>query len=87
MGIWPLVSLRNAEFLKYEVPGVDVPDWVIEEMKKAGDSKEDGIKRGIEIALRTIEKAKNLVAGFQVSAPFNKAEIAIRVIKESGVHG
>lgn len=46
MGIWPLVSLRNAEFLKNEVPGVTVPDWVIAEMEKAGDSKEEAIKKG-----------------------------------------
>jgi homocysteine S-methyltransferase len=81
MGIWPLVSLRNAEFLKYEVPGVDVPDWVIEEMKKAGDSKEEALKRGMDIAVRTMEEAKGLVAGFQVSAPFNKADVAIQVIR------
>lgn len=81
MGIWPLVSLRNAEFLKYEVPGVDVPDWVIEEMKKAGDSKEEALKRGVEIAIRTMDAAKELVAGFQVSAPFNKADVALSVIK------
>jgi homocysteine S-methyltransferase len=81
MGIWPLISLRNAEFLKYEVPGVDVPDWVIEEMKKAGDSKEEALKRGMDIAIRTMEDARDLVAGFQVSAPFNRAEVALQVIK------
>jgi homocysteine S-methyltransferase len=81
MGIWPLISLRNAEFLKYEVPGVDVPDWVIEEMKKAGDSKEEALKRGMDIAVRTMDEARDLVAGFQVSAPFNRAEVALQVIK------
>jgi methionine synthase / methylenetetrahydrofolate reductase(NADPH) len=80
MGIWPLISLRNAEFLKNEVPGVDVPDWAVEEMRKAGDSKEEAIKRGIEIAVRTVREAKGLVAGFQVSAPFNKADVALQVI-------
>ncbi|MFZ4402842.1 MAG: bifunctional homocysteine S-methyltransferase/methylenetetrahydrofolate reductase [Pseudobdellovibrionaceae bacterium] len=82
MGIWPLVSLRNAEFLKNEVPGVSVPDWVVEEMKKAGDSKEESIKRGIDIAVRTMSMAKNHVAGFQISAPFNKVEIAIEVSRQ-----
>ncbi len=81
MGIWPLVSLRNAEFLKYEVPGVDVPDKIIQEMKKAGDSKEEALKRGIEIAIHTMREAKDLVAGFQVSAPFNRADIALQVIR------
>ena len=81
MGIWPLVSLRNAEFLKNEVPGVVVPDWAITEMEKAGDNKEEAVKRGIDIAIKTMEQAKDLVAGFQVSAPFNKVEVALEPIK------
>ena len=81
MGIWPLVSLRNAEFLKNEVPGVDVPDWVIDEMKKANGDKEEALKRGMDIAMRTINEANGSVAGFQVSAPFNKVDVAIDVIK------
>jgi homocysteine S-methyltransferase len=80
MGIWPLVSLRNAEFLKNEVPGVMVPDWVIAEMEKSADSKEDSLKRGIDIAATTLQKAQNLVAGFQVSAPFNNVATALKVI-------
>lgn len=86
MGIWPLVSLRNAEFLKYEVPGVSVPDWIISEMEKAGESKDESLKRGLEIAHRTMEKARNYVKGFQVSAPFNRVEVAIESIKVLGLH-
>lgn len=80
MGLWPLVSVRNAEFLRYEVPGVDVPEWVVEEMRKAGDNKEDAVKRGIEISRKIFEDAFDLVAGFQVSAPFNRAEVALAVL-------
>src|SRR3712207_6040620 len=36
-GIWPLVSARNAEFLANEVPGVTVPDEVIQRMRKANE--------------------------------------------------
>lgn len=80
MGIWPLVSLRNAEFLRNEVPGVVVPDWAIEEMEKAGDNKEEALKRGLDIAIKTMDKAKDLVAGFQVSAPFNRVSVALEAI-------
>jgi methionine synthase I (cobalamin-dependent)/5,10-methylenetetrahydrofolate reductase len=80
MGIWPLVSLRNAEFLRNEVPGVEVPDWVLREMEKAGENKEEALKRGIDIAITTMQKAKGLVAGFQVSAPFNRVSIALEVV-------
>jgi 5,10-methylenetetrahydrofolate reductase/methionine synthase I (cobalamin-dependent) len=84
MGIWPLVSLRNAEFLKNEVPGVSVPDWVISEMEKAGDDKEQSLKRGLEISIRTMEAAQDLVSGFQVSAPFNRVSIALEAIHALG---
>ncbi len=80
MGIWPLVSLRNAEFLKNEVPGVEVPDWALAEMEKAGDNKEEAIKRGYEIAVKTMQQAQGLVAGFQVSAPFNRVQVALNCI-------
>ena len=79
-GIWPLVSYRNAMFLKTEVPGVVVPDSVIERMSKA-TTKEDGIKIGLEIAIEMKNKIAPYVAGYQVSAPFGKVECAVEVLK------
>lgn len=79
-GIWPLVSLKNALFLKNEVPGVYVPDSVIEKMEKA-KTKEDGIKYGVEIAHEIKNKISPYVNGYQISAPFGKVEIALEVVK------
>ena len=79
-GIWPLVSYRNAMFLKTEVPGVVVPDSIIERMSKA-TTKEDGIKIGLEIAREMNDKIAPYVAGYQVSAPFGKVECAVEVLK------
>ncbi len=79
-GIWPLVSLKNALFLKNEVPGVTVPDKIIEKMERA-KSKEDGIKYGIEIAREIKEKINSSVKGYQISAPFGKVDLALEVIK------
>lgn len=79
-GIWPLVSYRNAMFLKTEVPGVVVPDSIIERMSKA-TTKEDGIKIGLEIAIEMKNKIAPYVAGYQVSAPFGKVECAVEVLK------
>ena len=79
-GIWPLVSLKNALFLKNEVPGVYVPDKIIEIMEKA-QTKEDGIKYGIEIAHEIKEKISSYVSGYQISAPFGKVDIALSVAK------
>ncbi|WP_347243784.1 bifunctional homocysteine S-methyltransferase/methylenetetrahydrofolate reductase [Thermogutta sp.] len=78
-GIWPLASLRNATFLKNEVPGVVIPDWVMEKMASV-TSREDQLKMGIEIAQQAIERIRDRVAGVQVSAPFGKIQVALEVI-------
>jgi homocysteine S-methyltransferase len=80
VGIWPLVSLRNAEFMANEVPGVHVPKWVIEEMEKAGDDKAEAEKRGIEIAVKTMETLASSCEGFCVSAPLGRVPVALSAI-------
>jgi homocysteine S-methyltransferase len=83
-GIWPLVSVRNAEFLANEVPGVSVPDAVIERMRKASEkSKEHAIAEGIAIAREMLERVREGVQGVQVSAPFGKVELALEVFAET----
>jgi homocysteine S-methyltransferase len=81
-GIWPLVSVRNAEFLANEVPGVSVPDAVIARMRRANElSKDHAIAEGIAIAREMLERIKPLVQGVQVSAPFGKVELALQVLE------
>ncbi len=80
-GIWPLVSLRNAEFLKNEVPGVEIPDAILERMSKA-KTKEEGRALGVDIAREIRDEISDRVAGFQVSAPFGIIDLALQVIKE-----
>jgi methionine synthase / methylenetetrahydrofolate reductase(NADPH) len=80
-GIWPLVSLRNAEFLANEVPGVTVPAPIIERMRIASaESKERGVAEGIAIAKEMLKRVRPLVQGAQVSAPFGKVELALEVL-------
>ncbi len=78
-GIWPLVSYKNAEFMANEVPGVLVPEKILEKMSKA-QTKEEGRLIGIEIAREMIEKIKDHVAGYAVSAPFGNVNIALGVL-------
>jgi homocysteine S-methyltransferase len=83
-GIWPLVSVRNAEFLANEVPGVSVPESVITRMRKASDrSKEHAVAEGIAIAREMLERVKDSVQGVQVSAPFGKVELALEVFGDT----
>lgn len=79
-GIWPLVSYKNALFLKTEVPGVNVPDSIISKMEQA-KTKEDGLKIGLDIARKMKEDLKSYVDGYQVNAPFGKVEYALEVYK------
>jgi len=79
-GIWPLVSVRNAEFLANEVPGVSVPDTIIARMRRANEkSKEHAIAEGIAIAREMLDRVRPVVQGVQVSAPFGKVELALEV--------
>ena len=78
-GVWPLTSFKNAEFMKNEVPGVEVPDSILERMRKC-TTREDGFKMGCEIGREIRESISDCVAGFQVSAPFGKVELAIDVL-------
>jgi methionine synthase / methylenetetrahydrofolate reductase(NADPH) len=81
-GIWPLVSARNAEFLANEVPGVVVPDEVVERMRRASAvSKEHAVEEGIRIAQEMLGTALPEIQGVQVSAPFGKVPLALRVFE------
>ncbi len=80
-GIWPFASYKNAEFMANEVPGVVVPDKILERMSKA-KTREDGQKMGIEIARELLEAIEDRVQGFAVSAPFGKVETALEVLNK-----
>jgi methionine synthase I (cobalamin-dependent)/5,10-methylenetetrahydrofolate reductase len=77
-GIWPLVSYRNAEFLANEVPGVVVPESVLERMHRITD-KDAAREEGLAIARETLVEVRDLVQGVQVSAPFGRVQYALDV--------
>ena len=80
VGILPLVSSRNAEFLHNEVPGMTVPADVRERLRKA-PTKEAAQQVGVEIARDALVAARDLVEGAYVMPPFNRFELAARVIE------
>ena len=81
-GIWPLISLRNAEFMANEVPGVSVPEAIIERMRVASASgKEAALAEGIQIARELFERVRPVVQGVQVSAPLGRVRVALDVFK------
>ncbi|HTH65634.1 MAG TPA: bifunctional homocysteine S-methyltransferase/methylenetetrahydrofolate reductase [Gemmatimonadales bacterium] len=81
-GIWPLLSLRNAEFLANEVPGVAVPEAVLARMRSAQEKgKEAALAEGVQIAREMLARVRPLVQGVQVSAPFGRVEVALDVLR------
>ncbi len=81
-GIWPLLSLRNAEFLANEVPGVSVPEEVLARMRKVSDrGKEAALAEGVAIAREMFRQVRGAVQGVQVSAPFGRVEVALEVFE------
>ena len=75
-GIWPLVSLRMAEFMKNEVPGVSVPERVITRMA-ACDTKESALEEGTAIARELLASLRGVIAGVQLSTPLGKIRYAL----------
>ncbi|HEY6350265.1 MAG TPA: bifunctional homocysteine S-methyltransferase/methylenetetrahydrofolate reductase [Candidatus Angelobacter sp.] len=81
-GIWPLVSVRNAEFMKNELR-VSVPDSIVERMARAPNA-ESARAEGIQIAREMLNQVRPLVQGAQVSAPLGRYSSAIRVLETEG---
>ncbi len=80
-GIWPLVSIRNAEFMNNEVPGASVPDSVMKRMY-ATKTKEKARMLGLQIARETVAELKPYIVGVQVSMPFGNVNYPIEVLKD-----
>ncbi|MDD3694629.1 MAG: bifunctional homocysteine S-methyltransferase/methylenetetrahydrofolate reductase [Lentisphaeria bacterium] len=78
-GIWPLASLRNALFMKNEVPGVLVPDSIVRRIEKAL-TREEQLACGIQIAREALAELRGMVAGVQVSAPLGNVNAALEVL-------
>jgi homocysteine S-methyltransferase len=81
-GIWPLTSYRNAEFMVSELR-VPVPEEHMDRMRSA-ESGEKARLEGIAIAQEMVQRARPLVDGVQLSAPFGRYEMAIEVAQVIG---
>jgi methionine synthase / methylenetetrahydrofolate reductase(NADPH) len=81
-GIWPLLSLRNAEFMRNELR-VSVPDEVLDRMSRAS-TPEAAREEGISIAREMLSAVKNLVQGAQISAPMGRYSTAVDVLEALG---
>ena len=81
-GIWPLVSVRNAEFMKNELR-VSVPDAILERMARA-QTPEAARAEGVAIAREMLIAARQMGQGAQISAPMGRYSSAVDVLEALG---
>lgn len=82
VGLWPFTSLRNAEFLANEVPGVSVPDWVMDRMRLAHRRGSEAARdEGIALAQEVARSLASEVEGFHISTPGGDVSAAVSVMQ------
>ncbi len=79
-GIMPLVSYKNAVFIKNEIPDIPISDNIIAAFE--GRSKEDAEKLGVKMALDTIAKISDYTDGYYIITPLNRIKAVSAIIKE-----
>ncbi len=77
--ITPLEGLRHAEFMANEVPGVSVPETILERMRRAEESGA-GREEGMRIARELVGELAGRVQGLQITVPAGAFETAVRVL-------
>ncbi|MDH3458367.1 MAG: methylenetetrahydrofolate reductase, partial [Gemmatimonadota bacterium] len=81
-GLWPLLSLRNAEFLANEVPGQSVPNTLIARMRQAQEKGAEAARdEGVAIAREMLAAVRGAVQGVHVSAPLGRVDVAREVLE------
>jgi homocysteine S-methyltransferase len=80
VGILPLASHRNAEFLHNEVPGMQIPEEYRKRMARVGSGPEARVE-GVRIAQEALAAVKHRVAGVYIMPPFDRVESAISVLE------
>ena len=80
IGIMPLVSRRNALFIKNEMPGIHVPQHVVDKYKE-GASREEFEEAAVTISREIIEMGKGIGAGFYFMTPFNRVSLVKSILE------
>jgi methionine synthase / methylenetetrahydrofolate reductase(NADPH) len=79
VGLMPLRSARQAEFLHYEVPGINIPRSVRDKLAEL--SAKDAVKYGVEVTQNLLVKARPLVRGTYIMPPASAPDLAGEVIE------
>jgi homocysteine S-methyltransferase len=80
VGVLPLVSYKNAEFLHNEVPGMQIPEEIRERMRRTPGG-EPARKEGVQIAREMLFGVRELVQGAYLMPPLGRYELALEVLE------
>jgi homocysteine S-methyltransferase len=78
VGILPLQSYRQAEFLANEVPGIVIPTWVRERMREAGNR---GREEGLALAEELLKAIMDKVEGVYLMPSFGRYEVVATLVE------
>jgi methionine synthase I (cobalamin-dependent)/5,10-methylenetetrahydrofolate reductase len=78
-GILPLASVRHAEFMRNEVPGIVIPNTIIERLQGVGNKTRT---EGIQIAVETIAQLRPLIQGVYILPAFGRYDVVAKVIRD-----
>lgn len=79
-GIMPLISRRNALFMKNEIAGIAVTDELVARYPEKG-TREEGEAVGVAIAREIMDYTKDFVDGYYFSFPFNRVYLLEKILK------
>ncbi len=80
LGLCPLASYRNAIFLHENVPGMQVPTYILDRMK-AADERGEGQAEGVKIAREALGAVRDRVQGAYIMPPFGRYKVAMKVLE------
>ena len=82
IGVMPITSTKNAEFLHNEVPGITLTDDVRERMKAAGSDREKATAESLAISRELVETAAKYFNGIYFITPFMRYDMIIQLIED-----
>jgi len=79
LGVMPLLSSRNAEFLHNEVPGIKIADPLREKLRSCSDDSA-AVKIGLEVAREVRDVALEAFNGVYLITPFLRYEVSVELL-------
>jgi len=80
IGIMPLVSAQNAEFLHHEVPGIRLTEPILDRMGQYAKDKKAACKEGLAIAKSLLDTALNYFSGVYIMTPFMRYDLSVELV-------